>query len=191
MRTQGRYTTFHETLLSLIYKYDILEPHVVQFLWLFWLLSAILTNAWLQGHPTCSLLLLCFFIWLTLYYCYRQMCNNTNSKQQTVTRTTAWCSFWASVCLNYPSRFPGGSIRRPERLHCWSGGSCDPASWPPRLWPPRRSFEPEVAPWRCSTSPGPLWPEGGCRKLVVPPLWRQEEIKPSLTVEQCFIWCCM
>lgn len=70
----------------------------------------------------------------------------------------------------YRSRCPGGSIHRPVRRHCWSAGSCDPASWPPRPWPPHHSFEPAVAPWQCSTSPGPLGPAGGCTKRAAPHL---------------------
>lgn len=70
----------------------------------------------------------------------------------------------------YRWRCRGGSIRRPARLRCWSAGSCDPASWPPRPWPPRRSSEPAAAPWQCSTSSGPLGPAGGCTKRAAPPL---------------------
>lgn len=83
--------------------------------------------------------------------------------------------FYCFFILTYHSHCPGRSIHRRVRLHCWSAESCDPASWPPHLWPPRHSFEPEVAPWRCSTSFGPLGPAGGCRKRAVPPLWRNDK----------------
>ena len=74
--------------------------------------------------------------------------------------------------IAYRSCCPGGSIRWPVRPRCWSAGSCDPASWPPRLWRPHHSSEPEAAPWQCSTSPGPLGQVGGCTGPAVPPLRR-------------------
>lgn len=80
----------------------------------------------------------------------------------------------------YRSRCPGGSIRPPARLRCWSAESCDPTSSPPLLWRPRRSSGPAGAPWPCSTSPDLLGPVGGWTKPADPHLWNQDgETKPA------------
>lgn len=87
---------------------------------------------------------------------------------------TSTLSICSSAESSYRSRCPGESIHPPVRRHCWSAGSCDPASWPPPLWPPRHSSEPAAALWQCSTWRGPLGPAGGCTRRAVPLLWRHQ-----------------
>lgn len=76
---------------------------------------------------------------------------------------------------------PGESIHRQARPHCWSVGSCGPASWPPPLWPRCCSFGPAAEPWLCSTSCVRPWLAGGCTEPAAPLLLRRNTKEHSVT----------